>query len=46
MSKRIIIVGKRGRLGAALARELARRYDVIALGRDDLDLSVPFPNLM
>jgi dTDP-4-dehydrorhamnose reductase len=44
MSKRIIIVGKRGRLGAALARELARRYDVIALGRDDLDLSVPIPS--
>jgi dTDP-4-dehydrorhamnose reductase len=41
MAKRIVIVGKRGRLGAALARELAPRYDVIALGREDLDLSAP-----
>jgi dTDP-4-dehydrorhamnose reductase len=41
MAKRIVIVGKRGRLGAALARELASRYDVIALGREDLDLSAP-----
>ncbi|MBV8900628.1 MAG: dTDP-4-dehydrorhamnose reductase [Verrucomicrobia bacterium] len=41
MAKRIVIVGKRGRLGAALAREFASRYDVIALGREDLDLSAP-----
>jgi dTDP-4-dehydrorhamnose reductase len=41
MAKRIVIVGKRGRLGAALARELAPSYDVIALGREDLDLSAP-----
>lgn len=41
MAKRIVIVGKRGRLGAALAREFASRYDVITLGREDLDLSAP-----
>jgi dTDP-4-dehydrorhamnose reductase len=41
MAKRIIIVGKRGRLGAALVREFAPRCDVIALGREDLDLSAP-----
>lgn len=41
MARRIVIIGKRGRLGAALARELAPSYDVIALGREDLDLSAP-----
>jgi dTDP-4-dehydrorhamnose reductase len=41
MDGRIVIVGKRGRLGAALAREFSPRYDVIALGREDLDLSAP-----
>jgi dTDP-4-dehydrorhamnose reductase len=41
MAKRIVIVGKRGRLGAALARGFAPRYDVIALGREELDLSAP-----
>lgn len=41
MAKRIVIVGKRGRLGAALAREFASGYEVIALGREDLNLSAP-----
>jgi dTDP-4-dehydrorhamnose reductase len=43
MANRIVIVGKRGRLGAALARALAPEYDVIAVGREDLDLSAPVP---
>ena len=32
------MVGKNGRLGAALCRALAEAYDVLALGRSELDL--------
>ncbi|MBV9488342.1 MAG: dTDP-4-dehydrorhamnose reductase [Verrucomicrobia bacterium] len=39
--KRVVIVGKRGRLGAALVRELAPNCQVVGLGREDLDLSKP-----
>src|SRR5580692_6703219 len=41
MKRRIAIVGKNGRLGAALCRLLADTYDVLPLGRQELDLSKP-----
>lgn len=41
MKKRIAIAGSTGRLGRALVRACAERYDVIALRRRDLDLSWP-----
>ena len=41
MKRRIAVVGKNGRLGAALCRALAEAYDVLALGRSELDLGKP-----
>lgn len=38
---RIVIAGAGGRLGAALAREYAGKYEVRGLGRDALDLGRP-----
>ena len=38
---KILILGARGRLGAALAREYAREADVIACGRQEADLANP-----
>lgn len=35
---KIVVLGARGRLGAALARRYAQKHDVIALGRQELDL--------
>jgi dTDP-4-dehydrorhamnose reductase len=43
MKRRIAVVGKNGRLGAALCRALPEAYDVLPLGRSDLDLSRPVP---
>jgi dTDP-4-dehydrorhamnose reductase len=39
--KKVAILGKRGRLGAALCRLLVEDYEVLALGREDVDLSLP-----
>ena len=41
MKPRVAILGKRGRLGAALCRELGSAFEVTALGRSDVDLSQP-----
>jgi dTDP-4-dehydrorhamnose reductase len=41
MKRRIAVVGKNGRLGAALCRALAEAYDVLPLGRSELDLAKP-----
>src|SRR5260370_14703155 len=41
MKRRIAILGKNGRLGAALCRDLAVEYDVLAFGRAELDLIKP-----
>jgi dTDP-4-dehydrorhamnose reductase len=36
---KVLVVGARGRLGAAIAREFASHADVVALGRSDLDIT-------
>jgi dTDP-4-dehydrorhamnose reductase len=41
MKRRIAILGKNGRLGAALCRDLADEYDILAFGRAELDLTNP-----
>jgi dTDP-4-dehydrorhamnose reductase len=41
MKRKIAILGKNGRLGAALCRELADKYQILALGRAELDLTRP-----
>ena len=41
MKRRIAILGKNGRLGAALCRELADKYEILAFGRAELDLTKP-----
>ncbi len=41
MKRKIAIVGKNGRLGGALCRELANLYEVLPLGRQELDLTKP-----
>jgi dTDP-4-dehydrorhamnose reductase len=41
MKRRIAIVGKNGRLGAALCRSLADTYEVLPFGRQELDLGKP-----
>jgi len=38
---KILILGSRGRLAAALAREWAARHEVTALSRDDVDVADP-----
>jgi dTDP-4-dehydrorhamnose reductase len=40
-SRRIVIVGTGGRLGAALARECARDFDVVGFNHAQLDLGAP-----
>jgi dTDP-4-dehydrorhamnose reductase len=40
-SRRIVIVGAGGRLGAALAREYARDFEVVGFNHAQLDLGVP-----
>lgn len=39
--KRVVIIGAGGRLGAALAREYARDFDVVGFNHAQLDLSAP-----
>lgn len=39
--RKLLILGARGRLGAALARECARDHDVLACGRSEVDLAAP-----
>lgn len=41
MKPRILLLGKNGQVGSDLARLLPRTYDVVALGRQELDLSRP-----
>ena len=41
MKRRIAILGKNGRLGAALCRDLADEYQILPLGRAELDLMRP-----
>jgi dTDP-4-dehydrorhamnose reductase len=41
MKQKIALVGKNGRLGAALCRALADTYDVVCFGREQLDLTKP-----
>ena len=44
MKQRIAVVGKNGRLGAALCRALPESYDVLPLGRSELDLTKSVPD--
>ena len=39
MRRKIAILGKNGRLGAAVCRGLSRKYEVNALGRQEVDLA-------
>jgi dTDP-4-dehydrorhamnose reductase len=41
MKRRIAIIGKNGRLGSALCRDLGDEYDTLAFGREELDLTRP-----
>src|SRR3984957_13893758 len=41
MKQKIALVGKNGRLGATLCRALADTYEVVRLGREELDLTKP-----
>jgi dTDP-4-dehydrorhamnose reductase len=41
MKRQIAIVGKHGRLGAALCKALADEYQILPFGRDELDLRHP-----
>ena len=41
MKRKIAILGKNGRLGAALCRDLAEKHDIRAFGRAELDLTKP-----
>jgi dTDP-4-dehydrorhamnose reductase len=41
MKRRIAVIGKNGRLGAALCRALADTYNVLPFGRQELDLAKP-----
>jgi dTDP-4-dehydrorhamnose reductase len=41
MRRKIAVVGSNGRLGAALCRALAESYEVLAFGRQELDLTKP-----
>jgi dTDP-4-dehydrorhamnose reductase len=41
MKRKIAIVGKNGRLGAALCKALADTYEVLPFGRQELDLKQP-----
>jgi dTDP-4-dehydrorhamnose reductase len=44
MKRRIAVLGKNGRLGAALCRALADSYEILPFGRADLDLTKPLAN--
>jgi dTDP-4-dehydrorhamnose reductase len=44
MKRRIAILGKNGRLGAALCRALADSFEILPFGRADLDLTKPLAN--
>src|SRR5215831_12083107 len=39
MRRKIAILGKNGRLGGAICRSLSQKYEVIPLGRQELDLT-------
>jgi dTDP-4-dehydrorhamnose reductase len=41
MKSRIVVIGKNGRLGAAICRDLAPSFEVVALGREEVDLAQP-----
>lgn len=41
MSRRILVIGKAGQVGRELLRTLAPLGEVVAVGRDQLDLTVP-----
>jgi dTDP-4-dehydrorhamnose reductase len=41
MKLRIAVIGKNGRLGAAICRGLAPSFDIVALGREEVDLAQP-----
>ncbi len=41
MKRRIAVVGKNGRLGAALCRIFARTHEIVSFGRNELDLTKP-----
>jgi dTDP-4-dehydrorhamnose reductase len=41
MKPKIAILGKNGRLGAALCRDLSDQYNILAFGRAELDLTRP-----
>lgn len=38
---KILLIGKNGQLGSELYKLLSERYDVLALGRDEIDLNEP-----
>jgi dTDP-4-dehydrorhamnose reductase len=44
MRRRVAVLGKNGRLGAALCRALANSFDILAFGRTELDLTKPLAN--
>jgi dTDP-4-dehydrorhamnose reductase len=44
MKSRILVLGKNGRLGAALCRGLATQHEVIGLGHKEVDLMRPMPD--
>src|ERR1700736_1668953 len=41
MKSRIAVIGRNGRLGAALCKELSEAYDILPLSRQELDLEQP-----
>jgi dTDP-4-dehydrorhamnose reductase len=41
MRRKIAVLGKNGRLGCAVCRRLAEEYEVVALGRQEVDLTKP-----
>ena len=41
MRRKVAILGKNGRLGGAICRRLSQKYDVISLGRLEVDLTKP-----
>ena len=45
MKRRIAVIGKNGRLGAALCRILSDGDDVLSFGRDEMDLTKPLEKL-
>jgi len=41
MRRKVAILGKNGRLGGAICRRLSQKYEVISLGRQEVDLTEP-----